>query len=230
MEELASLLLAADPSGSAGDLVASVYDQFLDFLVPSPSLFSLLPKRIPAPAPAEVVKTKKPQPEKEIEAPPSYAILNDPRATEHDVEEEAERISRGLFSVIVTMGNVPIIRCPRGNAAEMVARKLDAKLRDWITSGVGGRGHGDGLGGLQRPRESGTRRVECVTYPNSAMKSPRHTGSECGSNSHDFTFMDIPGSGTRRLGYEAQSRNCGGTFVADFYQSSGITPRPSAVT
>ncbi len=162
MEELASLLLAADPSGSSGDLVSSVYDQFLDFLVPSPSLFSLLPKRIPAPAPSETTKGKNNQPEREIEAPPSYAILNDPRATEHDVEEEAERIARGLFSVVVTMGNVPIIRCPRGNAAEMVARKLDAKLRDWITSGVGGRGYGDGLGGLQRPREFQKQLEDCA--------------------------------------------------------------------
>jgi len=162
MEELASLLLAGDPSGSSGDLVASVYDQFLDFLVPSPSLFSLLPKRVPASSlsTAEVVphKAKKggnSQPEREVEGRPAYAVLNDPKASEVEIEEEAERIARGLFSVIVTMGNIPIIRCPRGNAAEMVARKLDAKLRDYITSGTGPRGggglYGDGLSGLQRP-------------------------------------------------------------------------------
>ncbi len=29
-------------------------------------------------------------------------------------------------------GQVPIIRCPRGNAAEMVAEKLDKKLRENI--------------------------------------------------------------------------------------------------
>lgn len=40
-----------------------------------------------------------------------------------------------LFSVFVTLGTVPIIRCPRGNAAEMVAKKLDKKLREnvWDT-------------------------------------------------------------------------------------------------
>ncbi len=161
MEELASLLLAADPSGSSGELVASVYDQFLDFLVPSPSLFSLLPKRVPAAPAADAGAQKKrsSMPEKEVEGRPSYAILNDPKATEIEIEEEAERIARGLFSVVVTMGNVPIIRCPRGNAAEMVARKLDSKLRDWITSGTGGRGaqsglYGESLSSLQRPRES----------------------------------------------------------------------------
>jgi hypothetical protein len=30
------------------------------------------------------------------------------------------------------VGVVPIIKCPRGNAAEMVARKLDSKLRDHV--------------------------------------------------------------------------------------------------
>ena len=30
------------------------------------------------------------------------------------------------------IGQVPIIRCPRDNAAEMVAQKLDKKLRDNI--------------------------------------------------------------------------------------------------
>jgi hypothetical protein len=52
---------------------------------------------------------------------------------------------------------MPIIRSPRGNAAEMVARKLDSKLRDHIASTSsqrGGRdgGYGvDGLSSLQRP-------------------------------------------------------------------------------
>lgn len=35
-----------------------------------------------------------------------------------------------LFSVFVTMGTVPIIRSPKGNAAEMVAKGLDKKLRE----------------------------------------------------------------------------------------------------
>lgn len=35
-----------------------------------------------------------------------------------------------LFSVFATLGTVPIIRSPRGNAAEMLAEKLDKKLRD----------------------------------------------------------------------------------------------------
>jgi hypothetical protein len=34
----------------------------------------------------------------------SYALLNSPKATEEDIENEVERIASGLFSVIVTLG------------------------------------------------------------------------------------------------------------------------------
>jgi sec1 family domain-containing protein 1 len=43
-----------------------------------------------------------------------------------------DRIVSGLFSVVVTMGSIPIIRCPKGAAAEMVAIRLDRKLRDHV--------------------------------------------------------------------------------------------------
>jgi hypothetical protein len=43
-----------------------------------------------------------------------------------------DEIVDSLFSVLVTMGVVPIIRSPRNNAAEMVAQKLDQKLRDHL--------------------------------------------------------------------------------------------------
>lgn len=153
LEELASLILANDPTGASGQLIKSVHDQFLDFLVPSPSLFSLLPSRVPAEANGSVAK-KSGAPEKEVDGKPSYVVLNDPKAGEVEIEEEVERIAKGLCSVIVTMGIVPIIRSPRGNAAEMVARKLDAKLRDHISSTSSQRGGASfGADSLQRPRE-----------------------------------------------------------------------------
>lgn len=64
----------------------------------------------------------------------TYEKLNDPRASESDVDEVTDRIARGLLSVLVTMGQVPLIRASRGNAAEMVARKLDSRLRDVIAT------------------------------------------------------------------------------------------------
>ncbi|RXK37438.1 hypothetical protein M231_05261 [Tremella mesenterica] len=158
LEELASLILANDPTGQTGQLIASVHDQFLEFLVPSPNLFSLLPRReVKQETNGVNHKTPKTK-DKEIEGRPSYVVLNDPKAGEIEIEEEIERIAKGLFSVIVTMGVIPIIRCPRGNAAEMVSRKLEAKLRDYLASssqrGAASRdgGYGsDSFNNLQRP-------------------------------------------------------------------------------
>ena len=43
-------------------------------------------------------------------------------------------MSLGFGAIVYAMipGQVPVIRAPRGNAAEMVATKLDKKLRDNI--------------------------------------------------------------------------------------------------
>lgn len=46
------------------------------------------------------------------------------------MEAMMDSIVDSLFSVCVTLGNVPIIRCPKNSAAEMVARKLEKKLRE----------------------------------------------------------------------------------------------------
>jgi hypothetical protein len=105
LEELASSILANDPSGSTGQLITSVHDQFLDFLVPSPNLFSLLPRRETKPDANGVSKKGAAPKEKEVEGRPSYVVLNDPKANELDIEEEIDRVAKGLFSVIVTMGS-----------------------------------------------------------------------------------------------------------------------------
>lgn len=54
------------------------------------------------------------------------------RANTNDTEMELmmDSIVDSLFSVCVTLGNVPIIRCPKNSAAEMVAKKLEKKLRE----------------------------------------------------------------------------------------------------
>jgi hypothetical protein len=46
------------------------------------------------------------------------------------MENLLDTIANGLFAVCVTLGVVPIIKCPKGNAAEQVAIKLDQKIRD----------------------------------------------------------------------------------------------------
>ena len=47
------------------------------------------------------------------------------------------RISYGLFSVMATLGSVPVIRAPRGGPSEMVARQLN-DLVGQAVSGSGG--------------------------------------------------------------------------------------------
>jgi hypothetical protein len=48
------------------------------------------------------------------------------------VQSAVSQIVDGLFSVLVTLGVVPIIRCPKGGAAEHVAAALEGKLRDHL--------------------------------------------------------------------------------------------------
>lgn len=148
LEELA----AAVAKDGTGELIAQVLDQYLSFISPSSRLFSLVPPP-PPPAPANGI----PLPGPSI-SPTSYRILNSPQTTEQEIEAEIERIASGLFSVVVTSGLVPFIRCPKGNAAEMVARKLEQKIRDAIISSS--RSHSSstlfahdstGLSNLQRP-------------------------------------------------------------------------------
>lgn len=102
LEELASLILANDPSGHSAQLIASVTDQFLDFVVPSQNMFSLLPRRELTQDADGAGKAKKGR-EEWVEGRASYVVLNDPRATEVDIEQEVGRIANGLFSVVTTM-------------------------------------------------------------------------------------------------------------------------------
>lgn len=94
LEELA----ASVAQTGTGDLVEQVLDQYLSFISPSPSLFSLLPVPTP-PVPAG-------QPEPTIPIS-TYAILNSPSSTDQQIEEEIERVANGLFSAIATMGTFP---------------------------------------------------------------------------------------------------------------------------
>uniref|UniRef100_A0A3Q3WY04 Uncharacterized protein n=1 Tax=Mola mola TaxID=94237 RepID=A0A3Q3WY04_MOLML len=60
----------------------------------------------------------------------SYQAINRADLQDTDMEAIMDTIVDSLFCFFVTLGAVPIIRCPRGNAAEMVAVKLDKKLRE----------------------------------------------------------------------------------------------------
>lgn len=119
------------------EFVEQVYDQYLDFVVLEPTLFSLLPSApastsaaLPSTSSKTTIKSTTPAQDTRT----VYELLNDPKAQEADIEAVIDRLSLSLMSVVATLGQVPIIRCPRGNAAEMVALKLDARLRDQVHS------------------------------------------------------------------------------------------------
>ncbi|PQE23385.1 hypothetical protein CJF32_00009395 [Rutstroemia sp. NJR-2017a WRK4] len=89
--------------------IAQFYDQYLNFIVAEPDLFSLGMRK-----------------------ENTYWALNSAKTKDEELDNVVDRIVSGLFSVMVTMGAMPIIRCPPGAAAEMISAKLDRKLRDHI--------------------------------------------------------------------------------------------------
>lgn len=92
--------------------IKQVYDQYLNFVVTESNLFSL-------------------------SMPKYFYKFNNPRVTEDEIELYVERISSGLLSAIITSEAIPIIRCPQGGAAEMIATLLDSKLRDYLNNARG---------------------------------------------------------------------------------------------
>lgn len=90
-----------------GDKIKQVYDQYLDFIVTEPNLFSL-------------------------DMPKVYSEINNPHTTEDQINTRVDEIVSGLFCTVLTMGSIPVIRCNRGGAAELVSQRLDQKLRDHV--------------------------------------------------------------------------------------------------
>ena len=104
LEDFAAQIAA----GNTAESIAQVYDQYLNFIVAEPDLFSLgMGKE-------------------------AYWTLNSAKASDEELDASVDRIVSGLLSVSVTMGSIPIIRCPQGGAAQDIAAKLDRKLRDHI--------------------------------------------------------------------------------------------------
>ncbi|XP_060168718.1 SEC1 family transport protein SLY1 [Lycium barbarum] len=103
LEHLASGTINSDSI----ERISKVHDQYLEFVTLEDNLFSLAYKNC-------------------------YLQLNDPSAGDKEIEEIIEKIVSGLFCVLATLAVVPIIRCPRGGPAEMVASLLDQRLRDHL--------------------------------------------------------------------------------------------------
>lgn len=103
LEDLASGTLSSDSIHR----IAKVHDQYLEFVTLEDNLFSLANKSC-------------------------YVQMNDPSAGDTEIEAIVEKIVSGLFCVLSTLSVVPIIRCPRGGPAEMVASLLEQRLRDHL--------------------------------------------------------------------------------------------------
>uniref|UniRef100_A0A8C1GJW7 Sec1 family domain containing 1 n=1 Tax=Cyprinus carpio TaxID=7962 RepID=A0A8C1GJW7_CYPCA len=130
LEDIASAALAAN----AVNQVTKVFDQYLNFITLEDDMFILCNQN-----------------KEHI----SYHAINKPDIIDTDMEAIMDTIVDSLFCFFVTLGAVPIIRCPRGNAAEMVAVKLDKKLRENLRDARNSLFTGDTMGtgqfSFQRP-------------------------------------------------------------------------------
>ncbi|EAZ63254.2 Vesicle trafficking protein Sly1 (Sec1 family) [Scheffersomyces stipitis CBS 6054] len=89
--------------------IKQVYDQYLDFIVTEPNLFSLDFKDI-------------------------FTQFNNAGTDEDTIHRLVDQIASGLLSTIITQENVPVIRAQQGGPAEFVATQLDLKLRDYLSN------------------------------------------------------------------------------------------------
>lgn len=101
-------LAAQIASTNTAEHIAQVFDQYLNFVVAEPDLFSLSMGK------------------------ETYYTFSSAKVEESVQEAAIDRIVSGLFSVAVTMGQVPIIRCAPSELAKLIATKLDRKLRDHV--------------------------------------------------------------------------------------------------
>ncbi|XP_014374781.1 sec1 family domain-containing protein 1 isoform X2 [Alligator sinensis] len=130
LEDIANAALGAN----AVTQVAKVFDQYLNFITLEDDMFLLCNQN------KELI---------------SYRAISRPDITDTEMETIMDTIVDSLFCFFVTLGAIPIIRCSRGTAAEMVAVKLDKKLRENLRDARNSLFTGDTLGAgqfsFQRP-------------------------------------------------------------------------------
>ncbi|KAJ1569741.1 Vesicle trafficking between the ER and Golgi [Cladochytrium tenue] len=103
LEELAAIAISSNGSNQ----IAQVYDQYMSFTCLENRLFT-------------------------FSMSDSYRILNDPTSTDSAIDALTDKIVNSLFSVLATLGVVPIIKSPRRSAAANIASKLDQRLRNHL--------------------------------------------------------------------------------------------------
>ncbi|KDO33631.1 hypothetical protein SPRG_01605 [Saprolegnia parasitica CBS 223.65] len=94
-------------------MVAKVFDQHANFVCLEPTLFSL-------------------------NHASSYRAYNSTAITDSHIEQTMHDITQGLFSVLATLGVVPVIRAPATDGpSRMVAEQLNQTLRDHLAARSG---------------------------------------------------------------------------------------------
>lgn len=118
----------------------------------------------------------------------SYYAINKADTKDTEMEVIMDNIVESLFSVFVTMGNVPFIRSTKGNAAEMVAKKLDKKLRENLWDARNNLFHGNtGQGGAF----SFTRPMLILLDRNIDMATPLHHTWTYQALAHDVLDLSL---------------------------------------
>ncbi|EGD75897.1 hypothetical protein PTSG_00606 [Salpingoeca rosetta] len=129
LEELAEITVEAGSSGQ----VTKVYDMYSDFKALEDDFFTLT---------------------EGDDDSLSYQRLNDPTVSDEAMQDAVDRIVNSIFSVFVTIGAIPIIRCSPRNAAQYVAEGLDNKFREHIRNkghSLFAEKHMDETGSFARP-------------------------------------------------------------------------------
>lgn len=183
--------------------IASVTDQYLDYVCLENQLFTL-------------------------NKPRSYVQYNQPNQTDASMEAAMDDICYGLFSVICTLSVLPIIRCARGGAPEMVARKLNRMIAEQAASGT------SKMSSLSRP-------LLVIMDRNSDLVTPlQHNASyqalvddvlQHASNRVNFVVKEDKGSESRSRKSAAPQKK---TYDLDadgdpFYSKYKFSPFPEAI-
>ncbi len=89
--------------------IKQVFDQYLDYIVTEPNLFSL-------------------------NLPEIFTQFNSSNTDEEKIHKLVDVIANGLLSTIVSMDIIPVIRAQQNGPAEFVAQQLDLKLREYLSN------------------------------------------------------------------------------------------------
>jgi len=205
MEDLASKAIQANVVSQ----IERVFDQFVNFISLEHEMFTL----------------RKTTGSKDQSL--SFQSLNKADTTDTQMEDILNQMVDGLFAVCVTLGTVPIIRCPKGNAAEAVAVKLDAKLRENLKDTRNSLFSSDGI---QSGQFSFYRPLLVILDRHIDMATPMHHTWTYQALAHDVLNYSLnrvtltePGS---EMGAKKKSRVCDLDSKDDFWVGNKGSPFP----